>query len=272
MSEMEVELPFSLFVEKRKKKKGKRPTHMHCQFPPEPTIALETLRLRDKSDAAAPVHDIEISGYTAWVRFENAFDRRRLLAQAQYRPDSFAADEPYHTVILEKKARLFVMAVHSIDQMERQLELMKRHLLTGTFDDDEEQRGCVSIMSAVEAEEHELDWPPLRRKLEMAQKADQDPGQDGWSATHTLGRLMQLAGLAQRDVDFFDFETRDNMPMDNVGVVEGASRDCKVKLWQRTGERLILRVDGGDRQELCVAHCALHRIMAPHYRTVATTQ
>jgi hypothetical protein len=266
MSEMEVELPFSLFVEKRKKKKGKRPTHIHCKFPPEPTVALETLRLRDKSDATAPVHDIEISGYTAWVRFENAFDRRRLLAQAQYQPASFATDVPYHTIVLEKKARLIVMAVHTIDQMERQLELMKRHLLTGTFDDDEEQRGCVSIMSAVEGE-GQFDWPPLRRKLEMAQKTDQD----GWSTKHTLGRLMQLAGLAQRDVDFFDIETRDNMPMDNVGGNKGASLDCDVKLWQRSGGRLIIRVDG-DRHQLLIAHCALHRIMAPYYRTVATTQ
>ena len=158
------------------------------------------------------------------------------------------------------------MTVRSAEQLERQLEQMKLHLLPGTFDDDECDRVCMDIVGIVR-QPRQLDLPGLRQTLCMKQEADEPY----WAVTHSLTCLMQLARMTQCDLDWFAVETHDDLPFDNLGDVEDDGDDCEVYICLLPQRSVLLSIEG-DRQAFVVAQCALHRIMSRHYYAGPPTQ
>jgi hypothetical protein len=111
---------------------------------------------------------VTILHYTTVIRLRNTLHRDYLLARATTR--GVTLNQHHNTgptcVICHDNLTLVLMQHYCAAQLEHRLDLIKEHLLTDTFGDDETCRGCDNICCLVRPE-CKIDMQAVRRHFNM---------------------------------------------------------------------------------------------------------
>lgn len=230
-----------------------------CVFPIEEEEPPERL---DVCDPRGLRLYARIRQYSMNVRFQNEFPSERLLEMARCHGlpmDMIRQGSALmHAVILKPHARTVVMNVQSETQLERHLNLMKQHLLCGTFDDDEESRYCCWVMTTMQCHfppNYRLDTARLCAEFEQGEEWDADL--EIYCLKYSFATLRSVAGAAtaQNEMEVHTV-TWSGIPGEyeypNLGCVHGeddCDEDEKIVIGLISSHQFLLHVPG-DRVQL----------------------
>jgi hypothetical protein len=233
-------------------------------------------------------HLVNILCYDVIVRFRGPFDVARLRATAT---PCDRVDEDAHKVGSRDDVGYVALHSRSVYAMEADLEMIKDHILVGTFEEEERDRGCAVIHSIVAPPFGELDRARTVATLDMVR----DEVNGGYATQCSVQQLTMRVALTEggmttlfRGGDGYAYRFADASPdpeapglskvvrgeaarFANVGTFavpdfDGSPEVCLFfpDVCERDGRRHWLGVNvRGDRSQLLFVHTLLLFLLEP---------